>query len=125
MNPKTKTLLLMLFCFALGAVAGYVAEKYYSGSRTPHRPDAAQVRKEFAQRLHLDSSQIAQVDSLFDLHRKKMDDIRKLFGADRDSLRAGIRKFLNADQNKLYDEYTKEMESRDTRRREADKQPPK
>ena len=54
-----------------------------------------------------------------------MDDIRKLFSADRDTLRGSIRKLLSPEQNKLYDDYIKEMESRDTRRREADKQPSK
>jgi hypothetical protein len=125
MNPKTKTLFLILLCFALGAVSGYIAEKYYFGNRTPRRPDPTQVRKEFAQRLRLDSIQILQVDSVFDVHRKKMEDIRKLFSEDRDSLRGGIRKLLSPDQSKLYDEYVKEMESRDVRRRESEKSAPK
>ena len=43
MNPKTKTLFIMLLCFALCAVSGYVAEKYYVGNRTPRRPDASEV----------------------------------------------------------------------------------
>ncbi len=122
MNPKTKTLLLILLCFALGAVAGYIGERNYSGSRQPHRPDPAQVRKEFAQRLHLDSTQVLQVDSIFDVHRKKMEEIRKLFAEDRDSLRVGIRKLLNAEQGKLYDDYVKQM---DERRRESEKPAPK
>ncbi len=115
----------MLLCFALGAVSGYVSEKYYFGNRTTRHADPAEVRKEFAQRLHLDSLQIAEVDSVFDVHRRKMDDIRKLFSADRDTLRGSIRKLLSANQNKLYDDYIKEMESRDTRRRDSDKQPSK
>ncbi len=123
MNPKTKTLLLILLCFALGAVAGVFVDKYYLGSRAPHRPDPSQVRKEFAQRLRLDSTQVLQVDSIFDVHRKRMDDIRKLFAEDRDSLRAAIRKLLSQDQSKLYDDYVHEMDSRDTRRREPEKSP--
>ena len=125
MNPKTRTLVLILLCFALGAVAGYVGEKYYFGNRPSRRPDPAQVRKDFAQRLHLDSTQVLQVDSVFDLHRKKMEDIRKLFAEDRDSLRAGIRKLLSPEQSKLYDEYVKQMDSRDTKRRDTDKPPQK
>ena len=122
MNPKNKTILLILLCFALGAVAGYVADKYYSGSRPVRRPDPVQIRREFAERLHLDSIQVAGVDSLMDSHRKKMDDIRKLFSADRDSMRADITRLLNPDQKKIYDAYIKEMEARDTRKRDGDKQ---
>ncbi|HTP13273.1 MAG TPA: hypothetical protein VMM37_06565 [Bacteroidota bacterium] len=123
MNPKTKTLLLILLCFALGAIAGVFGDRYFLGNRAPHHPDPAQVRKEFAQRLHLDSTQVLQVDSIFDVHRKKMDDIRKLFTEDRDSLRAGIRKLLSPDQSKLYDDYVHQMESRDTKKREPEKSP--
>jgi hypothetical protein len=122
MTPKNKTILLILLCFALGAVAGYFAERYYSGSRPVRRPDPVQIRREFAERLHLDSTQVAGVDSLMDSHRKKMDDIRRLFSADRDSMRADIRKLLNPDQKKLYDASIKEMEARDTRKRDGDKQ---
>ncbi len=125
MNPKTKTLLLILLCFALGALLGYVGEKYYLDNRSPRRPDRAEMRREFSQRLRLDTVQIGQVDSVFDVHRKRVDEIRKLFSAELDSLRAGIRKLLRPDQGKLYDDYIKEMDSRDTRKRDGDKQPPK
>jgi hypothetical protein len=125
MNPKTKTLFLILLCFALGAVSGYIGEKYYFGNRMPRRPDPAQVRREFAQRLHLDSIQVLQIDSIFDVHRKKMEEIRKLFSEDRDSVRSGIRKLLSPDQSRRYDEYVKEMESRETRRHESEKSTPK
>jgi Spy/CpxP family protein refolding chaperone len=125
MGPKTKTVLLILSCFALGAVAGIVAQKYYFGSRSARRPDYAQVRKEFAQRLHLDSLQIEQVDSVMDFHRKKMDDIRKLFTSERDTLRADIRKLLTPAQNLIYEDYIKGMEARESRRHEGEKQPSK
>ena len=122
MSPKTKTVLLILLCFALGAVVGYVAERYYLNSRNLHRPDFAQVRKEFAQRLHLDTLQLSQVDSLMESHRKKMEDIRKLFSSERDTLRAGIRKLLKPSQNSVYDDYVKEL---DARRHEGDREPSK
>ena len=122
MNPKTKTILLILLSFALGAAGGIMINKYYFGPRPPHRPDFNEVRREFVQKLMLDTVQVAEVDSLMDSHRKKMDDIRKLFSAERDTLRSDIRKHLRGEQNKLYDEYIKEAESRDARRREGDKQ---
>ncbi|HEY6953033.1 MAG TPA: hypothetical protein VI758_11530 [Bacteroidota bacterium] len=122
MNPKTKTVLLILFCFALGAVAGIVSDRYYVGPRTSRRPDVAQMRKEFAQRLHLDTLQMTRVDSLMDFHRKRMDDVRKLFSLERDTLRADMRKLLTPAQNKIYDDYVKEMEAREARRREGEHQ---
>ena len=122
MSPKTKTVFLILACFALGAVVGFVAEKYYLAPRGPHRPDYAQARKQFAQQLHLDTLQLTQVDSLMDSHRKKMEDIRKLFSAERDTLRADIRKMLNPDQNRIYDEFVKQL---DARHREGDRSPAK
>ena len=125
MSPKTKTVLLILFCFALGVVVGFVAERYYVGSHLSRRPDYAQARKEFAQRLHLDTLQLSGVDSLMDSHRKKMDDIRKLFSSERDTLRADMRKLLDSTQNRIYDEYIKELEARDARRHEGERQPSK
>lgn len=122
MSPKSKTVLLILFCFALGAVVGFMAERYYLGSRLPHRTDYAQSRKEFAQRLHLDSLRLSRVDSLMDSHRKKMEDIRKLFSLERDTLRADIRTMLNPEQNRSYDDYIKEL---DARRHDVDRSPSK
>jgi hypothetical protein len=122
MSPKTKTVLLILLCFVLGLIVGFMAERYYLNSRYTNRPDFAQTRKEFAQRLHLDTLQLSRVDSLMDSHRKKMEDIRKLFSLERDTLRGGIRKLLDSSQNKIYDDFVKEI---DTKRREGDRQSPR
>lgn len=119
MSPKTKTVFLILLCFALGVVVGFVGERYYLGPRPAHHADLAQARRAFAQRLHLDTLQLARVDSLMDSHRKRVDDIRKLFSAERDTLRADMRKLLNPDQNRIYDEFIKEL---DARRHEGDRQ---
>lgn len=122
MSPKSKTVLLILLCFALGAVVGFMAERYYLGSRPTHRTDYAQARKEFAQRLRLDSLQLVHVDSLMDSHRRKMEDIRKLFSLERDTLRGDIRMLLSPEQNHIYDDYIKEL---DASRHDADRQPSK
>src|SRR5512135_2188642 len=122
MSPKTKTVLLILVCFALGDAVGFIAERYSLASRAPHRPDFAQVRKAFAERLHLDTLQLTRVDSLMDAHRKKMDDIRKLFSLERDTLRADMRKLLSPEQIKTYEQLVKEL---DARRHEAEHQPSK
>lgn len=122
MSPKSKTVLFLLLCFTLGAVVGFVGERYYLGYRTPHRPDPGQARSEFAQRLRLDSLQLQRVDSLMDSHRKKMDDIRKLFSSERDTVRAGVRRLLSPNQDRIYEDYIKEL---DARRHEGDHPPSK
>jgi len=112
MSPKTKTVLLILLCFVLGAAAGFIAQRYYSGAHVARRPDYAQARNEFAKRLQLDSLQLSRVDSLLDIHRKKMDDIRKLYTIERDTLRAEIRQLLNPNQDRIYDQFVKELDAR-------------
>lgn len=125
MEPKTKTLLLILVSFVLGLVGGVVVDRYYVSASPGHRQSRGDPKKEFAQRLKLDSIQTAQVDSLMTAHRAKMEDVRKLFLASRDSLRMDIRRHLSDEQKKLYDDMIKEMESRDSRRREGEKPQPK
>jgi hypothetical protein len=122
MSPKTKTVVLILFCFVLGVVVGFVAERYYLIPRVSSHPDFAQTRRDFAQRLHLDTLQLSRVDSLMDSHRKKMEDIRKLFSLERDTLRGGVRKLLDSTQNRIYDDFIKEI---DARRREGERQSPR
>ena len=122
MSPKSKTVILLLLCFVLGGVVGFVAERYYLAVRMGHRPDPAQVRKEFSQKLQLDSLQLERIDSLMDSHRKKMDDLRKLFSLERDTLRMGVRKVLSPEQDQIYEGMIKEL---DARRHEGDHQPPK
>jgi hypothetical protein len=125
MEPKTKTLLLILVSFILGLVGGIVVDRYYISAFPGHRQSRGDPKKEFTQRLKLDSIQTAQVDSLMTAHRAKMEDVRKLFLASRDSLRMDIRRHLSDEQKKLYDDLIKEMESRDSRRREGEKPQPK
>ncbi len=122
MSPKSKTVLLLVLCFALGILVGYVGERYYFGDRQPRHPDYAQARREFAQKLHLDTLQLARVDSVLDAHRKRIDDMRKLFSVERDTLRAGIRKLLRPDQDSIYEEFVRSL---DAKRRESDRATPK
>jgi hypothetical protein len=118
MSPKSKTVLLLLLCLVLGILVGFVGERYYFEGRQPRHPDYAQARKEFARRLHLDSLQLTRVDSLMDAHRKKVDDIRRLFSLERDTLRSGIRKLLRPAQDSVFEAFVRNM---DSRRREADR----
>ncbi len=118
MSPKAKTVLILLLSFVLGIVVGFLGERYDFGTRQPRHPDYAQARKEFAQRLRLDTLQLARMDSVMDVHRKRIDDIRKLFSLERDTLRAGIRKLLRPDQDSIYEDFVRSL---DARRHEADR----
>ncbi len=120
MSPKSKTVLLLLLCFVLGILVGYIGERGNFTTHQPRHPDYAQARKDFAQRLHLDSLQLTRVDSLMDSHRKRIDDIRRLFALERDTLRTGIRKLLRPDQDSLYENFVRSLEAK---RRETERTP--
>ena len=122
MQPKSKTLLFILFAFLLGGVGGLVVGKSYYGSPARHRITREEVRREFTERLKLDGNQRALIDSLLESYRGKFGETRKQYSDDfrkrRDSLRVEIRKQLSEEQNKLYDVYIKELDERDSRERE-------
>ncbi len=118
MNPKTKTLLFILVSFVLGALVGGATVRYWSGLRTEGRyQNQADVMKAFAERLHLNDQQVAQVDTILEQRRKKFDQFRNAMIAVRDTTRQEIRKLLTPEQNKLFDEYVQEMNAREERRR--------
>lgn len=122
MQPKSKTLLFILFAFLLGGVGGLVVGKSYYGASPRHRITREEVRKEFTERLKLDRHQRAAIDSLLESYRTKFGETRKHFSEDfrkrRDSLRVEIRKRLSEEQNRLYDDYIKELDERESRERE-------
>ena len=122
MQPKSKTLLFILFAFLLGGVGGLVVGKSYYGSSSRHRVTREEVRKEFTERLKIDDRQRALIDSLLESYKEKFSETRKQFSEDlrkrRDSLRVEIRKQLSEEQNRLYDAYIKELDERESRERE-------
>ena len=122
MQPRSKTLLFILFSFLLGAVGGLVVGKTYYSRPDRYRPSREDIRKEFTERLKLDAQQRVAVDSILEIHRGKFGDMRKRyserFKAQRDSLRLDTRRVLSAEQNKLYDEFIKEMDEREAKDRE-------
>lgn len=121
MQPRSKTLLFILFSFLLGAVGGLVVGKTYYGRTNKPRPSREDIRKEFSERLQLDARQRAAVDSLLEFHRSKFGEMRnrysERFKAQRDTLRWDTRKVLFPEQNKLYDEFIREMDEREGRER--------
>lgn len=127
MQPKTKTFVFILVSFVLGAVGGgYVGKLYFANSRAHSSPPSRdQVRQEFANRLKLDSTQAVVVDSIVEAYRQGLNETRKqyteIFKSKRDSLRNDIRRMLSEEQNKLYDDYIKELNERESRFRRNQK----
>jgi hypothetical protein len=117
MQPKTKTILFILLSFILGIFCGWFIEDHVS-IKPEHTP--GDFQKMLAERLRLDEHQITQVDSLLEIRRQQMDVYRKQMFAMRDTTQMEIRKFLDANQNKLFDAVIQEMNEREAKKREHD-----
>ena len=123
MGLKTKTFTFVLLSFLLGGVAGgYIGKTYFTAPGGGHRPTRAAMQKQFAERLHLDAPQSAKVDSILEAYRQTFSQVQKgywqSFHLKRDTLRLSIRALLTPEQNKLFDDYIKEMDEREAKRRE-------
>ncbi len=122
MELKTKTFVFILVSFLLGGVAGgFIGRTYFAGQPSSHRPSRAEVQKQFAERLKLSPSQATAVDSIFESFRRKFTEVQKeysqAFRSKRDTLRLAIRKVLTGNQNRLFDDYIREMDEREAKRR--------
>lgn len=123
MGLKTKTFVFVFLSFLLGGVAGwYIGKTYVAIPGGGHRPTRATMQKQFADRLHLSASQATKVDSILEAYRQSFGQVQngywQSFRVKRDTLRMSIRALLDKEQNKLYDEYIKEMDMREAKRRE-------
>jgi hypothetical protein len=123
MGLKTKTFIFVLLSFLLGLVAGgYIGRTYFAGQGGSHRPTRAAIQKQFAERLHLNASQAVKVDSILEAFRQSFGQVQngywQTFHLKRDTLRLSIRVLLAPEQNKLFDDYIKEMDEREAKRRE-------
>jgi len=123
MGLKTKTFAFVLLSFLLGAIAGgYIGKTYFATQVGGHRPTRAAMAKQFAERLHLNALQAAKVDSILEAFRQSFGQVQtgywQTFHLKRDSLRLSIRALLAPEQNKLFDDYIKEMDGRESKRRE-------
>lgn len=123
MGLKTKTFAFVLMSFLLGGVAGgYIGKTYFATQTGGRRPTRAAIQKQFAERLHLNVSQAAKVDSILEAFRQKFGQVQsgywQTFHMKRDTLRLSIRALLAPEQNKLFDDYIKEMDEREAKHRE-------
>jgi len=123
MGLKTKTFAFVVMSFLLGGVAGgYIGKTYFATQGAGHRPTRATIQKQFADRLHLNSSQATKVDSILEAFRQSFGQVQngywQTFHSKRDTLRLSIRALLSPEQDKLFDDYIKEMDGREAKRRE-------
>jgi hypothetical protein len=123
MGLKTKTFAFVVMSFLLGGVAGgYIGKTYFATQGGGHRPTRAAMQKQFVDRLHLNATQAAKVDSILEAYRQNFGQVQsgywQTFHSKRDTLRLSIRALLAPEQNKLFDDYIKETDGREAKRRE-------
>jgi hypothetical protein len=123
MELKTKTFAFIILSFLLGGVAGgFIGKTYFSG-QPGRRPSRTEMSKQFNERLKLTPIQSTKVDSILESFRENFSQVQsnywQAFHAKRDTLRMSIRALLTMDQNKLFDDYIKEMDVREARRRDS------
>ena len=128
MEPRRKLILYIIVSFVLGAVGGgFVGSKIAPRHDWSQRRDGPSPMKEFSERLKLDERQTAMVDSILENHRSAFDAIRKSYGktyrTQRDSIRLQIQNILNDEQKELYNDYIREMEQREAKRRSGGNSP--
>jgi hypothetical protein len=124
MELKTKTFVFIVLSFLLGGVAGgYIGKTYFGGQMASRRPSRAEMQKQFNERLKLSPVQSTKIDSILESFRENFSQVQthywQSFHVKRDTLRMSIRALLTGEQNKLFDGYIKEMDGRESRRRDS------
>ncbi|MCX6135289.1 MAG: hypothetical protein NTU47_15905 [Ignavibacteriales bacterium] len=125
MELKTKTFVFIVLSFLLGGVAGgFIGRTYFGsppGGRRP--PNRVEMQKQFTDRLKLTTVQSTKVDSILESFKDNFSQVQsqywQSFHVKRDTLRMSIRALLTIDQNKLFDEYIREMDQREARHRDT------
>jgi len=121
MKPKTKTILFILLSFVLGIVCGlFIDGKAVQQLLHQQGKRPANFQKMLTERLKLDEHQAVQLDSLLESRRNKMETRRKHMIAMRDTMQMEIRKILNPEQVKIFDELNQKMNMRGANKWERD-----
>jgi len=110
--------------FILGGVLGGACTYYYlwHTGRLQHAGgfNKAHAEAHLKKDLNLSDAQLQQLDQIFDESSRKMADLQKQldpqFQAIHMETRANIRKILDADQARKFDEFTRQMDERRKRR---------
>jgi uncharacterized protein YneF (UPF0154 family) len=121
MKPKTKTILFILLSFILGIFCGWFLEdRLFNSESHPSMKGPTEFLKVLTNRVHLNEHQVAQVDSILESKRQKMNAFKKQTLALRDTTRQEMRRLLNADQIKLFDEFVQEKDQQEARKRDRE-----
>jgi uncharacterized protein YneF (UPF0154 family) len=117
MKPKTKTILFVLLSFMLGTFCGWFLEDRLLNNEQHSFPKRSnEFLKVLTNRVHLNEHQVAQVDSVLELRRQKMDVFKKQTLALRDTTRQEIRRLLDVEQSKLFDEFVQEKDQQESKK---------
>jgi hypothetical protein len=117
MKPKTKTIIFILLSFLLGILCGWFLEgRIFNGMHFLKGSERRGFQKIMTERLRLNEWQVAQVDSILESQKPKMEIYREQLLATRDTIRSEIRKILNSEQSKLFDEFNQEKDQQEAKR---------
>jgi len=117
MKPKTKTIIFIILSFILGILCGWFLEdRVCDKVPFPRGKGHSEFIKVLSEHLHLNEMQIAQVDSILESRRQKMEVYKKCAIAMRDTTRIEIKKILNDEQNKIFDEFNQENDQASAKR---------
>jgi hypothetical protein len=117
MKPKTKTVIFILLSFVLGIFCGWLLEDRVFNRKLPHQGGGhGEFVKILNERLHLNGFQMVQVDSILESRKQTMEIYKKNVLAIRDSVRMEIRRILNDEQGKIFDEFNQEKDREEAKR---------
>jgi hypothetical protein len=116
MNPKTKTLFVLLLSFVLGCVIGASVLPGLWRSVTRSGSDRGSYRDYIHKKLSLDSVQKVQVDSVLDAYSPRFEVYRLAMQQTRDTLRSDLQSFLREDQKERYRQMVEDMNKRGHRK---------
>ena len=117
LTSKRKAHLIIIATFALGIVVGASGQYLLLHQSVPQRPPSpGEVASELTRILKLDQLQRAQLEQILSEHRQQYQEYKSQtqlhYTAMRDNNRERIRALLSADQQKLYDQWTREMDQK-------------
>ena len=116
----------IVIAFVIGGTAGFLAARMCAGLMKHHRWDngksPGQMLDRFSSKLHLTAEQRQQIGAILEAKRQKLDalrgEIRPKFQELHASTSAEIRRLLNPDQQRIFDEMQAKRDARRKRFRD-------
>lgn len=115
LTSKRKAHLIIVATFVLGIVVGASGQYILFHQSTPQRPPSpSEVASELTRVLKLDQLQRTQLEQILVEHRQQYQEYKSQtqihYTTMRDDARKRIRALLSADQQALYDQWTRDMD---------------